>query len=619
LPNATNSSTDECTRSDRSTLPVSLNRRKSRLRVPRRCGVSAAALLYLSFALSPLLTLVWPARIARAQDFSGAAAQLSDGAFALLNSLSSSDGSSSPALGAVASFAGDAQTLSSALGADKQADAGAAMAALVADRSAVDAALSAHPGAVNTAEWNSLKQQLDQLAAQVKPVPPAAAAAAPGAASTPAGEAEASDVPKVRIDSYTVSGHTVRIRGIFEGVALKSAGVYNGDQLAQDLKIDQLPGRQQVSFDVELAEVEPDSVLRVYDGAGLSAEASIASRLGMQGTGLAKDVELGPPSDEPVSLGGDLASVETDSSGHNVAEVPAEVPPSSPSQRHVAGRGPHNRLGDFQVNIVSATLDDPETRTYDVIGQINGSGMNHAGIYVDGALSQSIDLDSDNAFTAQPFDEDFRMTGHKATLRVYNSGNEYLEAPIVLAAATPEFPNDMPAGMPPIMVNANPNPNQLAVQITSMTQQAANLTLIGGVLSGKNMSAAGIYQNGVQVQPLSVAPGLLSALSAGSFRQVNFTAQVNPIVGPASIRLFDSTGQFIEQPVMVAGVNPYAINRYGMNPYAPAVNPYAPGVSPYGSAVNPYAPPYGNPYAYPPGAVPPPASSNPPWWSRLLH
>ncbi len=70
---------------------------------------------------------------------------------------------------------------------------------------------------------------------------------------------------------------------------------------------------------------------------------------------------------------------------------------------------------------------------------------------------------------------------------------------------------------------------------------------------------------------------------------------------------------------MVAGVNPYAINRYGMNPYAPAVNPYAPGVSPYGSAVNPYAPPYGNPYAYPPGAVPPPASSNPPWWSRLLH
>jgi len=114
-----------------------------------------------------------------------------------------------------------------------------------------------------------------------------------------------------------------------------------------------------------------------------------------------------------------------------------------------------------------------------------------------------------------------------------------------------------------------------------------------------------VYQNGIEVQALPVSAGLLGALVSSSFRQVNFTATVNPIAGAVAVRVFDNNGQFVEQPLMVAGVNPYAINRYG------SVNPYGPGVNPY---ANPYGPP-----RYPAGAYPPPPSSSTPWWQKLLH
>ncbi len=579
----------------------------------RSCCVFAAVVLW-----AGLVSRSIP--IADAQELNGDAAQLSDRAFALLNSLTASEGSSNPALGAVASFAGDAQALNSALKAGGGADAGHAadanhaMAALIADRSAVDTALAAHPGAIDLSQWNALKQQVDVLAAQVKPVSAAAGgpgavppnAAAPPDAATAAGSKpsdESSDVPKVRIDSYSVSGHSVRVKGLFEGVALKSAGIYDGDQLVRDLNVDKLPGRQQVSFDIELEDVQPGMVLRVYDGAGLSAEASIASRLGIQGTGGAKEVELGPPSDAPVSIGDEGPSDDVDSPSRNVAEIP-----SSPSQRHVARRAPHTQLGDLEVSIISATLDDAELHSYDVIGQINGSNVSHAGIYVDGKLTRPIDLDQEDAFAVQPFDETFQMSGHHATVRVYNARDEYVERPINLAAALPDMPASEIPAMPAMVMN--PNPNQLAVQISSIRQVAANAMVIAGILSGKNLSAAGVYQNGIEVQALPVTGGLLGAITSSAFRQVNFTATVNPIAGPVTVRVFDNNGQFVDQPLMIAGVNPYAINRYG------AVNPYGAGVvNPYGAGVNPYPNPYGPP-AYPP---PPSTSSTTPWWQKLLH
>jgi hypothetical protein len=107
----------------------------------------------------------------------------------LLNSLNSpdADGAANPSAkaltGPVASFAGDAQTLSQALGAGDNAGARRATAALDADAASVDAALKAHGGAIKGDRWDALKHQ---LAAIEKSVPPAAASAAPRPASPPA-------------------------------------------------------------------------------------------------------------------------------------------------------------------------------------------------------------------------------------------------------------------------------------------------------------------------------------------------------------------------------------------------------------------------------------------------
>ena len=553
----------------------------------------------------------------RAQDLRASSGQLSDRAFALLNSLTAPEGSTNPALGPVASFAADAQSLSGALNAGDQAGAGHAMASLLADRGAVDAAVSAHPGALNASDWNTLKQQLSQLAAVVRPVEGGATAASipPPAPSKPAAGAEPSDGPKVHIDSYGVEGHSVRIKGFFEGVALKSAGIYQDDRLVRDIKVDQVAGRQHVDFDIGLGQVQPGMVLKVYDGAGLSAETSIASRLGIDGTGGAKEVELGPPSDAPVSLGGEVASAETnsaiDSTGHDVAEIPTDGSPS-PSRRHNGVA--RTSLGDIQVSVLSVTLDDPDSRMYDVMGQITGSGVRHAGIYVDGTLAKEIDVDTADPFTSQPFDESFQMYGKRATIRVYGARSQYVEKTLRLASAPPEEPGFPPAYPPAIAMN----PNQLSVQISSVRQVAPNAIVVSGVVSGKSMASAGLFQNGIQIQTLSVSGGILGALTNSSFRQVNFTVQYNPVAGPASVRVFDRNGQYAEQPVMMAGVNPYAVNPYGpgVNVYGPgAANPYGPGTNPY---ANPNGPRYGSPYGYPPPNYSPP-SNHTPWWLKLLR
>src|SRR5260370_26572396 len=70
-------------------------------------------------------------------------------------------------LGPVASFAGDAQTLSHALANRDRAAASNALGQLQSDQSAIDAALGAHPGALNAADWGRLKGQLDGLAKQI--------------------------------------------------------------------------------------------------------------------------------------------------------------------------------------------------------------------------------------------------------------------------------------------------------------------------------------------------------------------------------------------------------------------------------------------------------------------
>ncbi|MFZ0890502.1 MAG: hypothetical protein WA005_18835, partial [Candidatus Binataceae bacterium] len=387
-----------------------------------------------------------------------------------------------------------------------------------------------------------------------------------------------SDGPKVKIESYAVKGRSVHVRGFFEGRTLKSAGIYDGDQLLRAIKVDDVLGEQRVNFDIELEEVTPGVVLRVSDAAGLGAEASLASAMAIRGIGGAKEVELGPPSESPnVSLGGGIASTESATVSHDVEEIPSrdEPPPaSSPSQRHLPGHLA-DHLGNIQVNILNVSLEDPASRTYEVMGEVSGDGIRRAGIYVDGKLVKSLDIDTTGGINTDTFDESFQMNGAQATIRVYGPHDEYVESSIRVG----------PSSLPPsiVMPGMGLNPNQLAVQISSLRPIAANAVVVSGVVSGKNLASAGLYQNGMLMQQLPVSAGLLSALTSGSYRQVNFTAQFNPGAGPALVRVYDTGGQFAQQPVMSGGIGPYA--------------------SPYG------APPYG--YAQPPPKTP--------WWQQLLR
>ncbi|MGZ6185101.1 MAG: hypothetical protein ACXWNN_04315, partial [Candidatus Binataceae bacterium] len=110
-----------------------------------------------------------------AADAGAASAELSNQAFALLNSLNATDanGNANPdakeLVGPVASFAGDAQTLSQALDAKDNAGARRAAASLDADAASVDAGLKAHKAAISADRWDALKHQ---LAAIEKSVPP---------------------------------------------------------------------------------------------------------------------------------------------------------------------------------------------------------------------------------------------------------------------------------------------------------------------------------------------------------------------------------------------------------------------------------------------------------------
>src|SRR5208283_1443023 len=113
------------------------------------------------------LTILAPQ--APSDDLRADAQQLSDSAFAILNGLTSDSTKSgaSDAMGAMASFAGDAQTLSAAVAKDDRDAAGAAMTALVADRRAVDAAMVKNPGAIESAKWSPLKAELAALQSRV--------------------------------------------------------------------------------------------------------------------------------------------------------------------------------------------------------------------------------------------------------------------------------------------------------------------------------------------------------------------------------------------------------------------------------------------------------------------
>ncbi|MGH7932025.1 MAG: hypothetical protein ACREQN_02540 [Candidatus Binataceae bacterium] len=598
-------------------MRIQLNRHADSLsRVVYGAGfVAVFAAVYAMF----LIAAVNPA-LAYADDPAAAAATISNQAFGMLNGLNaeSGGGNANPLLGPIASFAGDADTLSHVLKGGDKAAAAQALGALKLDRAAVDAAIAAHPKAMSTGAWASLTHQLDALAKQVPHTADAAAspamatvsatapstatsdAAAAAVASAPAsamaGPAPSSDgaAPKVVIDSRVERDDIVTIKGYFKGTALKSAGIYEDGQALKSFKVDNVPGEQQVNFTLGLEHPRSDMVLRVADVHGRSAEASVLdpaiAAAANSGTPDASapppetlaDVAPPPSSEPPVKVLRDSPS----SGGHGAtAVIPSHGPiRPSPSKRHTIG----GHLGSVQINIIGTAEVSTSPASYEVIGQISGHGITRAGIYVDGRLVKRIPVTEGGDFSS--FDQRFVMNGGEATIRAYGVGDQYVESSIDVTG------NGVATAAPPMMMP----PIGMAIQITTLRPVAANLYLVGGVISGRNIASAGLYQNEMLVRTIPLHSSLLGAIIPGASQQIAFNVRFNPSLGAALIRAFDTAGAHTDQPVMVTGtspygygMNPYAINPYGARGYG--VNPYAP--NPYGaSPVNPYLPP-ANPYA----------------------
>ncbi len=321
---------------------------------------------------------------------------------------------------------------------------------------------------------------------------------------------------------------------------------------------------------------------------------------------------------------------EPDASEANTEEIPAAVaPPSGPKRRmrsHLRAHG----ASDVRIRIDDLSAVDAGMRKPTVIrGQIVGSDLERAGIYVNGRLAQEIALSGGAGLVASNFAQTFDAVGSQATIRVYRSRGDYTESSIDLGTADFGSDSDVAIGTPlggSIVMNpaaSNPygadlNPDQLAVQITSVQAAAPSLYIVNGLISGRNLASAGLYQNGVLVQSLSISGsggigGLISGLIPGASRQVPFVGRFNPALGYATVRVFDRSGMMAEQPVM-AGGTPYGGNLYA-NPYGSgAINPYV--RNPYGGiGVAPgvgMAPGVGvTPFGTGPGVTVGPARSSP--------
>jgi hypothetical protein len=144
----------------------------------------------------------------------------------------------------------------------------------------------------------------------------------------------------------------------------------------------------------------------------------------------------------------------------------------------------------------------------------------------------------------------------------------------------------------------------ILVQIAAVGPITSNLYVVSGVISGHRLSGAGLYQNGMLMQKIAIngggIGGVLGALIPGGSQNVNFNVRFNPQAGPATIRAFDSSGAYNEQPIVIAGINSYGGSSYGGSSYGGSSY----GGTPYGA--NPYGNSYGtNPYGtYPPGMMP---------------
>jgi hypothetical protein len=560
---------------------------------------------------------------AAADDAKSLSARLSDEAFALLTSVSEKRDTPSPLLGPVGVLAADSQKLSAALESGNRREARLAMAAVKSDAAEVDKAGGS--GGLDAGKWAAIKHDLGALSAIVPAAPAAAVAAASrdsGPSVTPTTGGESRSGPEVRIESAQMAGADVlRIKGYMSGHGIRSAGIYQGGTRVAKLDVKRVPGDQVIRFDLQIHGSAQGEVLRVYDSAGRSAQASIAGEAEAAGPMVESgpSIVAPPPSEAPpppapsldsddnVALGGGddfgttesspLASNPPDASPSedNTKEIPAATPPlSGPKRRmrsHLRARGPN----DVRIRIDSVTAVDPGMYDYVIRGQITGSDLEKAGIYVDGRLAQEIALNSGAGLRTSDFAQSFSAVGSEATIRVYRTRRDYSETSINLGTASTAAPSTSPLVINSTIGGAfggGLNPGQLAIQITSVQAATPSLYVVSGIISGHNIASAGIYQNGVLAQPLNVTSGggiggLISGLIPSTSHQISFGGRFNPAQGFATVRAYDRSGLMTEQPVSAGGS--YGVNPYGgLNPYRP--NPYT-GLPPYGGVTPGFAGP----------------------------
>lgn len=509
-----------------------------------------------------MCTIISVARAA--DDPKAASADLSNQAFTLLNSLSTpkADDNANPAskalVGPIASFAGDAQTLSQALGAGDNAAARRATASLEADAASVDGALKAHAGAIKPDQWEALKHELALIEKSVPPapasvapsspplasgeparasstppgaavMPPPAAADSAAAAGAPAAGAADSGGPTIKIESRSVVGDVTHLKGYFEGSALKAAGIYEGAQSVKPIKVDNVLGRQKVEFQLSLRDADIATNLRVIDQAGRVATASV---FGEDSTAMARGTESGVEVDRGTGA----------TSGSNTAEIPSASAPapgleeSEPGTDEGLGSGGLGGgalggrigapIGNVQINIESVNPLSPLSHTYQVVGQIIGQGVHRAGIYVDGRLVKRLPVS--RGASVSNFHTTFIMTGGTATIRAFSAGNQYVESSIQTPPAVASAP------------------------------------------------------------PIVVAPYGMNPYSPFGMNPYSMDPYGSPFGVPYGSPYGGSPGFGIN-------ISPYGITRYPISPYG--ASPY--GGSPYGAVpfgVNPYAAP-SNPYS----------------------
>jgi hypothetical protein len=509
-----------------------------------------------------------------AGDAESVSAHLTEQSFGLLNRLSSKDADhSNPLVGSVAVFAGDADGLRRALKSGDLPLAHSRMASLQRDASTIDRALNQYPNATVNTQWSAIRQQMLELADEIQ-------TCSPGSSALPAfaeregrggegcridtgtrksGPAILNDVnaegdsPRILIVSRESVGGFLRLKGYFEGTALKSAGLFEGSSRLKAFKVSRIPGRQRVDFDLRLEQPSPSTILRISDIEGRTAEAPVLD-VDSALSRLPPPSEITPDSTPPIApRDGGEPLPNSDDEDATTIEIPSHGPLlTSPSKRHTLV----SRLGDVQIRILSIERTSDFQPTCEVIGLIVGRGITRAGIYLNGRLLQSIPIINGADYTS--FQRRFVIRGGGSpVIRAYAAGNNFIEQPLDFAEAadTASLPSaDSSFGSLPISAN------RPSIQITEIRPLVGDVYAVSGVISGPNIASAGLYQNGVLARNLALRSGLASAVRSfigSSATSFNFTAQFNPYAGPASVRAFDSSGAYSEQPLIVGGISPY--------------------------------------------------------------